>query len=432
MQRHLQGLTPMRIVDQLPPIATASSADPLRVSQILADVRARGDAAVREWTSRLDGAQLDDLTVPPEVLEAAWHDLTPAEQQALDHAARNITAFAAAQRKHLTEFTIEIEPGVVAGQRVLPIDRVACYVPGGRYPLPSTVLMTVLIAKVAGVPEIAVFTPPSKGGLPDRYILAAAWRAGATTVHPIGGVQAVAAAAYGTESVRPVHLIVGPGNAWVTEAKRQVYGQVGIDALAGPSEVMVLADRSADVQRIAADLLAQAEHDPDAQAIAVTDDPTVADAISQAVTEALERLPTRAVAARSIADHGCILVVPDRAAMAAVANQRAPEHLEIHVEDAEGLARACTAYGGLFIGGDAAEVLGDYCTGPSHVLPTGGAGHYTGGLSVYTFVKIVSTQAALPGAAAGLARTAATLARIEGLEAHARAAEHRDPNRIRT
>lgn len=358
-------------------------------------------------------------------MRAAWDALPEADRTALAHAAGHIRRFAEAQRDHMQGFRIEVEPGVWTGQRLQAIDRVACYVPGGRYPLPSTVLMTVIPAVVAGVREVIVLTPPGATGVPHPAILAAAHLAGAQAVHAVGGVQAIGGAAHGTASIAAVQMIVGPGNAWVTEAKRQVFGKVGIDALAGPSEVMVLFDNTADLGKVAADLLAQAEHDPDAEAIAVTDDRAMAEALVREVAAQLAALPTREIAAQSLAAHGLVVVVGDRAAMAQLANARAPEHLEICVARPSDLAALCTSFGGLFIGGEAAEVLGDYCMGPSHVLPTGGAGRYTGGLGVQTFVKVLTVQEAAPGAAVRLAQTAAHLARMEGLEGHARAADRR-------
>ena len=418
----------MRIVDALPPPETgAGSADPAVVAEILRDVQQRGDAALHDWTRKFDRRELEALTVPPQLLRRAFAELDAADRQALEHAARNIRAYAEAQLRSIQPFSLEIEPGVFAAQRIVPVDRAACYVPGGRYPLPSTVLMTVLPAVVAGVREVIVLSPPGPDGWPNRAILAAAHLAGATAVHPVGGVQAIGAAAHGTHSIAACDLIVGPGNAWVTEAKRQVFGRVGIDALAGPSEVLVLLDRTADLAKVAADLLAQAEHDPDAHALAVTDERSVAEALCAEVQRQLATLPTKAVAAEAIARHGLVAVVRDRAAMVAAANARAPEHLEICTQQPEELAEKCTSYGGLFIGGEAAEVFGDYCVGPSHVLPTVGAGRYTGGLSVHTFLKVLSAQSARPGSVRGLARTAAHLARMEGLEGHARAAEQRLP-----
>jgi sulfopropanediol 3-dehydrogenase len=416
----------MKIVEHLPIVRGApTTASPARVTHILDDVRDRGDDALRDWSEQFDKGAPPQWTVPQQVLESAWNSLPQPDRDALDHAIRNIRAFAEAQKLTLQAMEMEIEPGVVIGQRVVPIERVACYVPGGRYPLPSTVLMTVIPALAAGVQHVVVLTPPQQNSWPDKHILAAAYRAGATAVHPVGGVQAIGAAAYGTASIAAVDMIVGPGNAWVTEAKRQVYGIVGIDALAGPSEVMVLCDASAHLQTVAADLLAQAEHDPDAEAIAVTDDRAFAEQLAAEVDRQLALLPTREIAGQAILHHGRIIVVADRAAMVALANERAPEHLEIVTSDAAELAKQCTSFGGLFIGHDAAEVLGDYCAGPSHVLPTGRAGRYTGGLSALTFLKVLSTQQAQTGAAKALAQTAAHLARLEGLEAHARAAELR-------
>lgn len=407
-----------------------SSADPQKVAEILADVQQHGDAALTKWTQLLDRGIPPAWTVPPEVLREAWESLPREDQRALEHAARNIRKFAEMQKNSLQPAEIEMEPGVWTGQRVVPVERAACYVPGGRYPLPSTVLMTVIPALVAGVQEVMVLTPPqhnqsAQNQWPNRYILAAAHLAGATHVHAVGGAQAIAAAAHGTQSVQAVDLIVGPGNAWVTEAKRQVYGIVGIDALAGPSEVMVLCDETADPATVAADLLAQAEHDPDAEAIAVTTDRHFAEQLQREVALQLAELPTREIAEKSLEAHGVIVLVENRQQMADLANQRAPEHLEIVTKDPLELAEMCTNYGGLFIGHDAAEVLGDYCAGPSHVLPTGRAGRYTGGLSALTFLKVLTTQRADPGRAHGLAQTAAHLARIEGLEAHARAADRR-------
>lgn len=399
--------------------------DPQAVALILADVATRGDEAVLAYTRRLDRAVPPAWTVPHDVLQAAWDGLDDATRTALQLAADNVRRFASAQRAAMQPFELEMLPGVFAGQRLEPVASAACYVPGGRYPLPSTVLMTAIPAREAGVPRVVVLTPPGPQGWPDRHILAAAWLAQVDAVHVMGGVQAIAAATYGTESVQPVDLIVGPGNAWVTEAKRQVFGRVGIDALAGPSEVMVLLDRTSDLAKVAADLLAQAEHDVDAEAIAVTDDLVVASALVVEVERQLALLPTAEVARASIERNGVVVVVPNRAAMATIANQRAPEHLEVCVHDPRELAAQCTAFGGLFIGGEAAEVLGDYCAGPSHVLPTGGAGRYTGGLGVQTFVRVLTTQRAEPGAASQLAQAAALLARVEGLEGHARAADLR-------
>ncbi|MSP93345.1 MAG: histidinol dehydrogenase [Myxococcales bacterium] len=416
---------PMRITDCLPPADVASSVDPERVRTILADVRARGDVALTEWTRRFDRALPPAWSVPPEVCAQAWHDLAPADRAALEHAAANVRAFAEAQVRALVGFTLELDRGVAVGQRVVPVQRVACYVPGGRHPLPSTVLMTALPARAAGVPDVAVFTPPGADGWPHPAILAACHLCGVHRVHPVGGVHGIAAAAFGTDSIAPVDLIAGPGNAWVTEAKRQVFGLVGIDMLAGPSEVLVLCDATADPVAVAADLLAQAEHDPDAHALVLTDDAAMARRIAAEVDRQQALLPHPAVAAESLARHGCIAVLPSRAALLAAANERAPEHLELMVADPDSWIPHLHSHGALFVGRNAAEVLGDYCAGPSHVLPTGGSGRWQGGLGAHTFLKVLSVQRAGSGAAHGLAVTAVRLARLEGLEAHARAAEVR-------
>lgn len=416
----------MRIVAALPPPSySAAGADPAVVASILADVRLRGDDALRDWTERLDRLVPARWQVPATLMEQAWQGVAEPVRQALQLAADNIRRFATAQRNSHQPFEIEVAPGVFAGQRLEPVASVACYVPGGRYPLPSTVLMTAIPARTAGVGRVVVVSPPGPNGWPDKHILAAARLAQVDAVYAVGGAQAVAAVAYGTASIAAVDLLVGPGNAWVTEAKRQVYGQVGIDALAGPSEVMVLFDSSSDIAKVAADLLAQAEHDAEAIALAVTTEQTAAWALAAEVERQLAVLPTKSVAAQAIAQHGAILLVADRAAMVRIANERAPEHLEVCTRDAEQLAGECSAFGGLFVGGEAAEVLGDYVCGPSHVLPTSRASRYTGGLGVQTFTRVLTTQRAAPGRAAHLALAAAVLARVEGLEGHARAADLR-------
>lgn len=403
-----------------------AGADPTIVRDLINAVRARGDSAVRDLTNRFDGVDVADPQVDPRLCVGALNDLATDDRDALELAARHIETFAQAQREQLQPLTVEVAPGVVLGQAVMPVRRVACYVPGGRYPLPSTVLMTVIPARVAGVHDVIVVSPPGPSGLPSPWVLAAAQLAGASAVLAIGGVQAVAAVALGTTKIKRVDLVVGPGNAWVTEAKRQLFGAVGIDSLAGPSEVLVLADETADPARVAADMLAQAEHDPAAEAIAVTDSELLAARIEAEVNRQLDGLPTADIARRSIEEHGAIVVVADRDAMIEWANRRAAEHLHLHVRDPDEAAARCTAYGGLFIGGESAEVFGDYCSGVNHVLPTGGAARYTAGLSVHTFLRTPTWQRLSKDGARSLAAVTARLARIEGLEAHARAAEARD------
>lgn len=416
----------LRISNSLPPLDdVASGANPETVRQILHDVRTRGDDALADWTLRLDRQLPPQWTLAGTALREAAAGLDQADLAAIETAAGNIRQFAQWQLASMAPFEREIASGFFVGQRLVPVERVACYVPGGRYPLPSTVLMTAIPARVAGCAQVVVLTPPGPGGLPHPAILAAAVAAGVDAVHVVGGAQAIGAAAFGTTRIAKADLIVGPGNAWVTEAKRQVYGQVGIDALAGPSEVLVLFDETADLARVAADLLAQAEHDPDAHALGVTTSAAAAQALVQEVERQLQTLPTRAVAEAALQAHGAIAVVASEAEMVAIANERAPEHLEVHTHNAASLSEQLNSYGGLFVGEDAAEVLGDYCAGPSHVLPTVRAGRYTGGLGVPTFLRVLTMQRAEAGAGRGLAAVAARLARLEGLEAHARAADRR-------
>lgn len=395
------------------------------VAALIGEVRTGGDAAVRALTLRFDGVDVASTRIDGPALRAALHALDADDRRALAHAHRNIAAVAQAQRAAVAGFELEVEPGVFIGQRVMPIENVACYVPGGRHPLPSTVLMTVTPARIAGCGAVYVFTPPGPAGRPHPAILAAAALAGADAVFAIGGVQAIAAAAYGTDAVPACDLIVGPGNAWVTEAKRQVFGVVGIDSLAGPSEVLVLADDSAKAERVAADLIAQAEHDPDARARLFTTDATLPARVEQALTAQLADLATAAVARAALAASGPACVFADAEAMFAASDRAAAEHVHLHLGAPAVAVERLRVYGALFIGEDAAEVFGDYCAGGNHVLPTATSARYTGGLSAATFVRLVATQRVDGAGAAALAPVAARLARIEGLEGHARAAEQR-------
>ncbi len=420
-----RGLRLRRLEPGITGRQAATGADPAAVAELIAAVRANGDVAVATLTERFDRVSVPELVLGRDALQAASLRVGADVRADLERAHANVRRVAEAQRAALVDLEVEVEPGVHIGQRWLPVERVACYVPGGRYPLPSTVIMTVTPARAAGVAEVVVLSPPGPHGAPHDAILAAAAVAGADAVYVAGGVQAVAAAAWGTERLPAVDLIVGPGNAWVTEAKRQAFGAVGIDALAGPSEVVVLADASADATRVAADLLAQAEHDPHAIAVLVTDDLALAAAVDDALTQQLSSLPTAAIARAALEAHGGVVVVADRAAMIAEANVRAPEHLHLHLRDVDAAAQGCRHFGGLFIGEDAAEVFGDYCAGGNHVLPTAGAARYGAGLSVHTFLRPLATQRLTRRGAASLAGTTARLARVEGLEAHARAAELR-------
>jgi phosphoribosyl-ATP pyrophosphohydrolase/phosphoribosyl-AMP cyclohydrolase/histidinol dehydrogenase len=390
------------------------------VTRIVEDVRSRGEAALREHAERLDGLGSGaPLVIGREDMERALRALPPDECDRLTRVSQRILAFAEGQRQALTTFEMPI-PGGRAGHEVVPVSRAACYAPGGRYPLPSSVLMTAMTARAAGVPEIWIASPCC-----DPIMLACGALAGATGFVPVGGAQAIAAMAFGAGPVPACDVIVGPGNAFVTEAKRLVVGQVGIDTLAGPSELVVLADESADPVLVAADLLAQAEHDPWSVVVLVSLSEQLVHDVNGQIERQLVNLPTADIARRALENGGAVLA-PNATNAAASCNELAPEHLQLHVSDPSVLRGALHNYGALFIGNRSAEVLGDYGAGPNHVLPTGRASRFSGGLSVMSFLR-VRTWLAIDDeqAAAGLYEDAAWLARKEGLLAHAHAADLR-------
>ncbi|GMV38610.1 MAG: histidinol dehydrogenase [Myxococcales bacterium] len=389
---------------------------------IVDDVRARGEAGVREHAERLgDLVAGAPMVLGREELAAALEALPGDEQALLHRTARRIAAFAEAQRGCIEGLTVDV-PGGRAGHTVRPVDRAGCYAPGGRFPLPSSVLMTAVTARVAGVTEVWVASPR-----PAPVTLAAAAVAGADGLLAVGGAQAIGALAFGAGVVPACDVVVGPGNRWVTAAKQVVAGRVAIDMLAGPSELVVLADDTADPALVAADLLAQAEHDPDALPILVTTAPGLPEKVDAALAVQLASLPTAATA-RAALTAGFAVVLADLDTAVRLCNRLAPEHLEVLVAGADHVASRLRSYGSLFLGPASAEVLGDYGAGPNHVLPTGGTARFTGGLSVLTFLAL-RTWLAIddPALAAPLARDAIALARLEGLEAHARAAEMRLP-----
>ncbi|CAN5273424.1 histidinol dehydrogenase [soil metagenome] len=390
----------LRTVHSAPPFAeiaalaqTAPSDEPeLRdtVAGIIREVALRGDAALLEYTSRFDGlevASAAELRVPAEALAEAAAGLEPALLVALGRAADNIRSFHERQREN--GFLELLPDGSVLGQRVAPLRRVGIYVPGGRAAYPSSVLMNALPASVAGVEEIAMVTP-ARDGRVEPVVLAAAHIAGVTEVVRVGGAQAVAALAYGTETLAPVDKIVGPGNRWVAEAKRQVFGRVDIDMVAGPSEIMIIADETANARHVAADLIGQAEHDPDAICWLVTTSAALADAVPQQVEALLHQNPRRETARAALEANGLIVIVADLAAAAAVAELRAPEHLELLVPEPLLLAGRIRNAGAIFLGRWTPEPLGDYYAGPNHVLPTGGTARWASPLGVYDFVKRTS------------------------------------------
>lgn len=393
------------------------------VARILADVRQRGDEALRHWTARVDGLTLDNLEVPAKAWEAAYDSLPPDLADALNLAAERIRAFHA--RQPIPSWTTT-DLGGTLGQRVIPLARVGVYVPGGTAPLPSSLLMTVIPARVAGVDQVLVCTPPGKpdGQVPE-VILAAAHIAGVDRLFRLGGAQAIGALAYGTETIPRVDKIVGAGGLFTTLAKRQVYGQVGLDGLYGPTETVVVADDSANPAWVAADLLAQAEHDVLATAILLTPSCSLAEAVQAEVARHVESLSRAAVIAASLAKQGGIVLTPDLETAVHLADEFAPEHLCLSVREPEVWANRIRNAGGLFLGEHSFEVLGDYVAGPSHIMPTGGTARFASPVNVLDFVKIVNVIGLDAETATRLCPAAARIADAESLTAHAAAAERR-------
>ncbi len=395
------------------------------VKEIIAAVRGRGDDALVELTARLDRhevAAATELELPCEQLAAALRALPPEVDAALRTAARRIEHYHRHEAQSSWQF--EEADGTRLGQRITPLERVGVYVPGGQAAYPSSVLMTTIPARVAGVDEI-IMAVPTPGGECNPVVLAAAALGGVDRVFTIGGAQAIAALAFGTETVPAVDKIVGPGNRYVTAAKRQVFGQVGIDMIAGPSEVVVICERAANSDWVAMDLFAQAEHDSRAQSIAITDSREMIDAILQSMQRLLPQLPRREIIRQSIGAHGALIKVADLREAVALSNRIAPEHLELMVAQPQPLLEQVRHAGAIFVGAHSAESLGDYCVGANHVLPTAGAARFSSPLGVYDFQKRSSVIQMSVQGAGEMASIASTLARCEGLEAHARSAEYR-------
>lgn len=392
---------------------------------ILADVRAGSDEALRRWTASLDQVDLEDPFLAEDRWDVAADQVPDPLRRALQANADRIDAFHRLQARQ--EESLQVLPGVTVGRRPVPHDAVACYVPGGRATYPSTVLMTVLPARIAGVRDVLVVTPPRPDGTIDPAVAYAARIAGATRILRAGGAQAVAAVAYGTDRVPAVQAVVGPGNAYVTAAKQQVAaeGRVWTDAPAGPSELLVLADASADADAIALDLLAQAEHDPDAQVVLVTDDAGLAEAVRERLQARLPDAARRNIIAASLRDHGALLVADDLDAAIAFADVYAPEHLAILTKDPEAVFARIHHAGSVFLGPHTPVSLGDYGSGTNHVLPTMGAARIRGGLGLEDFRKWVSWQQVTRDGLRNLAPDIVAVARAEGLHAHADAVEER-------
>ena len=383
------------------------------VKEIIDDVRGKGDEAVKSYTWKFDKVKLDKLMVTEEDIRQAYNSVSKETISALKFAKKNIELFAKKQMAQFHDFEIN-KGGVAIGQKVAAIEKIGAYVPGGNYPLPSTALMCVVPARVAGVDEVVVCSPKIK---PETIV--AADIAGADKIFRIGGIQAIAAMAYGTESVPKVDKIVGPGNAYVTAAKKEIYGDCGIDFLAGPSEVMIIADEKSDFKIISADILAQLEHDADARAFLATNSETIANNAKKEIQKQLAALKTKNIIKESLKNLK-IFITKNMEESADIANKIAPEHLELQIKNPEKIIKKLRNYGSLFIGQYSAEVFGDYCSGTNHVLPTRGGARFTSGLSVRDFIKLQTYQKITKEGAKKLASAALQLSKIEGLEAHNR------------
>ncbi|RDE22640.1 histidinol dehydrogenase [Motiliproteus coralliicola] len=395
------------------------------VDGVLADVRRRGDAAVVEYTNRFDRlstADMAELEMGPERLQQALDGLSDEQRQALETAAQRVRSYHEHQLQQSWQYT-EAD-GTMLGQQVTPMDRVGIYVPGGKASYPSSVLMNAIPAKVAGVSEIIMVVPTPDGEI-NELVMAAACLAGVDRVFCVGGAQAVAALAYGTETVPRVDKIVGPGNIYVATAKRAVFGLVGIDMIAGPSEILVVCDGQTDPDWVAMDLFSQAEHDEDAQSILICPDAAYLDAVSASIAKLLPTMERREIITKSLNDRAALIEVADLDQAVELVNRIAPEHLELSVEDPDALLPKIRHAGAIFMGRYTAEALGDYCAGPNHVLPTSGTARFSSPLGVYDFQKRSSLIRFSADGASELGQTASVLARGEGLTAHARSAEYR-------
>jgi len=413
----LAPATRARLLDRKP----ADDADVVAaVAGMLADVRVRGDAALRDMAQRFDGVRLDALEVPRRAWDEAVARLDPAVRAGLERAAANIRRFHQAQLP--ADVTLEVEPGVRITRTWAALDRVGVYAPGGRAAYPSSVLMGVVPARAAGVREVVVCSPPGPDGTPPREVLAACAIGGADRLFALGGAGAVAALAFGTQSVPAVDAVVGPGNRWVTEAKRQVAGDVMIDSPAGPSEVLVLADASADARLVALEMMAQAEHDPDAACVLVTTSEPLARAAEVELAAQLATTPRADICRRALATSGALLLADSMDEAVAFTNRYAPEHLSVMTTTAAADARRVRTAGTTFVGPSASVAFGDYMTGANHVLPTAGRARSFSGLSTMNYLRSFTIQEVTPAGAAAMADAVAELARAERLPAHAAAA----------
>ena len=387
------------------------------VRGILADIQTRGDAAVRELSLKFDGWHPDDFKLSAEQIEAIVEGIPAQAIADIKFAQEQVRNFAMAQRAALQDIEVETLPGVVLGHKNIPVNRVGCYVPGGRYPMVASAHMSIVTAKVAGVGRIVACTPPINGA-PAAATIAAMHLGGADDIYVLGGVQALAAMAFGALGIEPVDMIVGPGNAFVAEAKRQLFGTVGIDLLAGPTETLIIADASADVEMCAVDLLGQAEHGPTSPAVLLTSSPDLAQNIEAEVGRQLERLPTADLAGVAWRDYGEVILVDSDEELVAVADQIASEHVQVLTRDPEYFLQNMRNYGALFLGPETNVAYGDKVIGTNHTLPTQGAGRYTGGLWVGKFIKTVTYQRVSEAASAVIGEVGSRLCDLEGFMGH--------------
>lgn len=417
----------IKLKEALPQKEQATKLVQTRVAEMIEKIKKEGDHALRQYNILFDGCERESYRITEEEIQKAYKNVNQTTIEDLRFAAKNIEEFAKRQKEMLKDMKEqEVMPGVFLGHSVIPVDACAGYVPGGRYPLPSSALMSVIPAKVAGVKRIVACSPAIKGtNCIHPATLVAMDLAGANEIYAMGGAQAIAALAYGTESIKAVDMIVGPGNQYVTEAKRQVSGAVGIDFLAGPSEVVVIADHTANPKIIAADILAQSEHDPQARGILLCTDEKVGKETIKEVENFLKELPTAEIAKGAWENNGEVILFDTLKEAIHMSNEIAPEHLEIQVKNFDEVVPKLTNYGSLFIGEGAAEVFGDYVAGTNHILPTMKAARYTGGVWVGTFTKIVTKQRVTKEGLKWIAPVASRLGRLEGLYAHKLAADIR-------
>jgi sulfopropanediol 3-dehydrogenase len=405
---------------------TESDAARKVAGDMLADIERRGETAVREYAEKLD-RWTGEIVVAPDEIERRTKDIDAAVKRDIEFATEQVRRFADAQRESLREFTLEIQPGLVAGQRLVPVNVAGCYVPTGRYAHIASAYMSIATAKTAGVPTVVACSTPYKGEGIHPHVLYAMKVAGADIIMTLGGVQAIAAMAYGLFAGKPADIIVGPGNKFVAEAKRILFGRVGIDVFAGPTEVAVIADDTADAAIVATDLVGQAEHGHESPAWLITTSRALAERVMERVPLLIAGLPPTARDAATSAwrDYGEVVLCDSRDEAARVADRYAPEHLEVHARDLDGWLARLTCYGSLFLGEETTVAFGDKASGPNHILPTKGAARYSGGLSVHKFMKTLTWQRMNRDATRTIAQISARISRLEGMEAHARTADDR-------